>query len=227
MERRQPSNSSASDAGQSAAERRAASAADRDLVARSLAGESPAVSLLVDRLTPVVQARVARRLLAHGRGRERNVRQEVEDLVQEVFLQLFADNGRVLREWRPERGLSLENFVGLVAERQTISILRTGKRNPWKEDPTLSEELDRASPEASPEEAVASREGLRKVLDQLRESLSPLGWQLFDLIYLRELSVVEVEGQTGLSREAIYAWRSRLRRLARRLWIESTSNFEA
>jgi len=191
-----------------------------------LAGESPAVSQLVDRLTPVVQSRVARRLLAQGCGRERNVRQEVEDLVQEVFLRLFAEQGRVLREWRPERGLSLENFVGLVAERQAVSILRTGKRNPWKEDPTLDGDLDRASPEVGPEQVVASRQRLRKVVDRLREDLSPLGWQLFDLIYLRELTVDEVETRTGLSRVAIYAWRSRLRRLARTLCTGSLSDLE-
>ena len=66
-----------------------------------------------------------------GSGR---VRQDVEDLAQDVFLRLFEENGRVLRSWDPARGLSLENFAGLVAERHAISTLRTGKRNPWRED---------------------------------------------------------------------------------------------
>jgi len=44
----------------------------------------------------------------------RDVRQEVADLIQEVFMALFADDARVLRSWQPERGLSLDNFVGLV-----------------------------------------------------------------------------------------------------------------
>jgi RNA polymerase sigma-70 factor (ECF subfamily) len=145
------------------------------------------------------------------------VRQEVEDLVQEVFLVLFADHGKVLRSWQRERGLSFENFVGLVAERQTASILRSGKRCPWREDPTLVDELDRSSADGGPEESTASREQLRLLWARLTEQLSPLGRHLFDLLFLQELTADEVVHRTGLSADAVYAWRSRLRRLARRV----------
>ena len=90
-----------------------------------------------------------------------------------------------------------------------------GKRNPWTEDPTLTEELDGAEPGAGLEASIASRDVLRRVLRRLEERLSPLGRQLFDLIYLREQTVDEVGATTGLSADAVYAWRSRLRRLAR------------
>jgi RNA polymerase sigma-70 factor (ECF subfamily) len=145
------------------------------------------------------------------------VRQEVADISQEVFLLLFANDGAVLRSWQPERGLSLENFVGLVAERQTASILRSGRRCPWRDDPTLGEELDTADAGSLPEAVAASREQLRHLWARLAEELSPLGRHLFDLIFVRELSADEVVGETGLSHDAVYAWRSRLRRLARRL----------
>jgi len=85
-------------------------------VAQALTGEEPALSDLVDRLTPVVQMRVGRCLLRQRPpGMKRNVRQEVEDLTQEAFLMLFADDGKVLRSWNPQQGLSLPSFVGLVA----------------------------------------------------------------------------------------------------------------
>ncbi|HEY2737525.1 MAG TPA: hypothetical protein VGK45_03920, partial [Thermoanaerobaculia bacterium] len=109
-----------------------------------------------------------------GAAAGRDVRQEVEDLTQEMFLLLFAENGKVLRSWQPERGLTLLNFVGLVTERRTASILRTGRRNPWQEDPTLIEDLDRTSPESGPEEIVASREQMKLLLRRLTEELSPL-----------------------------------------------------
>lgn len=181
---------------------------------------------LVARLTPVIQARVARSLFRRNQVRTRSVRQEVEDLSQEVFVTLFANDAKVLRSWDPDRGLSLANFVGFVAERQVASILRTGKRNPWQEDPTLTEELDDADPAAGPHDATVSRQILRRLLDRLEEQLSPLGRQLFDLIYLKERSVAEVEGQTGLGSDAVYAWRSRLRRLARRNLCELMSESE-
>jgi RNA polymerase sigma-70 factor, ECF subfamily len=191
----------------------------REDVSQALTGAPADAARLIARLTPVIQARVARGLLQRRRGTSagRSVRQEVEDLTQDVFVALFADGGKVLRTWQPERGLSLANFVGLVAERQTASILRSGKRSPWKEDPTLTAELDGSDAGSGPDDTAASRQVLRRLLQRLTEELSPLGRQLFDLIFLRELTVPEVERQTGMSPEAIYAWRSRLRRLAKKL----------
>lgn len=192
----------------------------------ALAGNEAALTRLVRKLTPVIQSRVARGLLLRrtGTAAGRHVRQEVEDLTQEIFLVLFADEGKVLRSWQPERGLSLLNFVGLVAERQTASILRSGKRSPWKEDPTLPEDFRQASLESGPEEITASREQLKLLLDRLTEELSPLGRHLFDLLFLRELPLDEVIRQTGMSPDAVYAWRSRLRRLAGRLLDERSEN---
>ncbi len=191
----------------------------------ALAGEPEALRRLVQDLTPVIQARVARVLLRSVAATTgRNVRQEVEDLTQEVFLTLFDDGSKVLASWQPERGLSLSNFVGLVAERQAISILRSGKRSPWKEDPTFGDELDEPDPGKGPEEVAASRQELRSLLDRLRESLSPLGWRLFELLFVQELPLQEVAASTGLSADAIYAWRSRLRKLALRLHPETSES---
>ncbi|HVR98056.1 MAG TPA: hypothetical protein VMW27_15670 [Thermoanaerobaculia bacterium] len=198
----------------------------QDEVRQALAGNEPALNRLVQTLTPVIQSRVARGLLLRrtGTAAGRNVRQEVEDFTQEIFLVLFADDGKVLRSWQPERGLSLANFVGLVAERQTASILRSGRRSPWKEDPTLVEDMDLSAPapESDPEETTASREQLKLLLHRLTGELSPLGRHLFDLLFLRELPFEEVTRRTGMSPDAVYAWRSRLRRLARRLLDESS-----
>ena len=192
-----------------------------DDVRRCLDGDDAALRRLVADLTPVIQARVTRILLrVAGRKPGRAVRQEIEDLTQETFLTLFADGARVLGEWQPERGLSLRNFVGLVAERQTLSILRSGKRSPWKEDPTLNEDLDREDQAADPEVVTASRETLERLLRRLHEELSPLGRHLFDLLFVRDLTVQEVQTQTAMSADAIYAWRSRLRRLAQRAYAD-------
>jgi RNA polymerase sigma factor (sigma-70 family) len=195
-------------------------------VERALAGEEPALTQLIQKLTPVIQSRVARCLLLWrtGAAAGRCIRQEVEDLTQEIFLYLFTDGGKVLRSWEPERGLSLLNFVGLVAKRQTASAMRNGKRNPWKEDPTLPEDFHQASPESDPEEITASREELGLLLDRLDEELSPLGRHLFDLLFLRELTVEEVARETSMSPDAVYQWRSRLRRLAGRLLIEMSES---
>ena len=197
------------------------------LVAHALSGDPPALTRLVALLTPVIQARVARTLLARRfrLAAGRDVRQEVEDLSQEVFLALFARGGHVLRAWEPERGLSLENFVGLVAERQVLSFLRSPRRNPWPEEASFAEdELDAETEDRGPEEITASREHLALLLDRLREEVSPLGWRLFQLLFVQELSQPEVEAASGLSADAVYAWRSRLRRIARKVLAEMSGN---
>jgi len=197
---------------------------DQQLVAKALAGDAAAVRALVGALQPVVQARVARTLLRRsGAARGREVRQELEDLVQEVYLSLFADDGRVLRAWDPARGLSLANFVGLVAERQAIAVLRSGRRSPWTEDPTEEEALDRERRDTGgPEVRVESRELLERLLDRLKAELSPKGLWLFTLLFVRERTVPEVRAETGMSDAAVYAWRSRLAKLSRRLAAELT-----
>jgi RNA polymerase sigma-70 factor (ECF subfamily) len=194
-----------------------------ELISRALAGDEPALARLVDRLTPVIQARVVRTLLlAPPAERRGGLRQQLEDLCQEVFLALFADGGRVLRSWEPERGLSLDNFVGLVARRRALSFLRSGRGGARTEDPAPDGELERAAPESGPEADALGREQLRLLLRRLEEELSPLGWHLFRLLLVEERPVEEVERATRMSRDALYAWRSRLRRHARRLVDETT-----
>jgi RNA polymerase sigma factor (sigma-70 family) len=196
------------------------------LVREALAGDPAALTRLVAVLTPVIQARVARTLLArraHLAG-GRDVRQEVEDLTQDIFLALFAKDARVLRSWQAERGMSLKNFVGLVSERQVVSFLRSGKRNPWQKEPSALEDLERETFEPGPEETTASREQARLLLERLRETLSPLGSHIFQLLFVRELTLPETMAATDLSADAIYAWRSRLRRQARKLLDELSGN---
>lgn len=191
--------------------------ADSDVVRSALAGNRRDVRTLVDRLTPVVQARVGRVLVAWARshGRDR-IREEVADMTQDVFASLFANEGRLIRNWDADKGLSLENFAGLVARRHAISALRTSKRNPFTEDATLESEFEELNlEEPSHEGAVMSRDVLRHVCAGLDARLSQLGRQLFEALFVEQVDIDELILRTGLSRDAIYAWRSRLTKLLR------------
>lgn len=191
-------------------------------VDRALAGDPQGVRAFVSATTPVVQARVARALLRRRKqAGARDVRQDVGDLTQEVFVALFENDGRVLRAWRPEKGLSLMNFVGLVAEREVASILRSGRRSPWTEEPTESDALEaagEAAPAPAPVDAhLVSRDFLERLLERLRASVTPKGLQIFRLLYVDERSVEEVCAELSMQPDAVYAWRSRLGKLARAL----------
>lgn len=194
----------------------AASQVDLLLRDHAVGGDPVATRELVGRLVPVIQVRVARCLVRHGRPEaRRNLREEVADLTQEVLAGLFAREGRVLRAWDPEKGLSLENFVGLVAQRQAVSLLRTARRSPWIEEPTA--DLGPLLPDFdNPEVRLVSRQSWDEVNRWLVDHLSPLGLELFELLVVEGLDTAEVVHRTALSREAVYSWRSRLDRLVRR-----------
>ena len=145
-------------------------------------------------------------------------------MAQEVFGGLFARGGRVLKSWDPERGLSLKNFVGLVTEREVASILRTGTRNPWRDDPTLEGELDEhAGKDEGLEQQIASREVLQAVLDGVRMQLSPRGLQMFQMLIVEGRSTDDVCAKVGMSTDAVYAWRSRCTKLVRKIAAEVMS----
>jgi DNA-directed RNA polymerase specialized sigma24 family protein len=193
------------------------------LLERALEREPTAVRQLVAALTPVVHVRVARAVMRNAsvRAQKRNPAEEVRDLAQEVFAFLFANDAKVLRGWQPARGLSLLNFVGLIAEQLVARIFRSGKRRPWPETVMDELELDAIEEaEPGPERALASREYYAMLLDRVRGALSPLGFQLFVMIFIEEQSVASVCATSGLTTDAVYAWRSRLPKLVRKLAVE-------
>jgi RNA polymerase sigma factor (sigma-70 family) len=195
-----------------------------EVIDRALAGDERLIRRIVDTLTPTIQARVAkalwRRRTAAG---NRDVAQEVEDLTQAVFLSFFADDGRVLRTWDPARG-GLDTFVRVVAEREVSSILRTRSRNPWTEEPTGADQLERqVSVGADIEAVLGSHELLATIVQRVRARVSERGREVFDLLLVDGRSVDEVGALMEMTPDAIYAWRSRLARIAREIAAEVLS----
>jgi RNA polymerase sigma factor (sigma-70 family) len=190
----------------------------KDELDRALRGDAAALARLVAVLTPVVQLRVVRALNRRSaKAVGRRVRQEVEDMTQNVFVALFDRDGKKLRAWDPARGLTLTAFVGYLAEREVVSRLRRGRSSPWTEDPTEAELLEEAGAEndAPLDARLASREMLDEVLERLREELTPQGRDMFRALFLDEHSVEEICASSGMRRDAVYAWRSRLLRRVR------------
>ena len=180
----------------------------------ALSGDRAGMQQLVKRLLPVVQAEVGFALMRGAAIESRDARQEVRDFVQEVFVQLLAKEGKVLRSWDPQRGRSLESFVRLVARRQVAAILRSGRRNPWADKPVAGDELDQGTPgDSGARRQLESADRLRLLMRQLGERLDERGMLLFRMLYVEERSVEEAMAQTGMTRDAVYAWRSRFRKL--------------
>jgi DNA-directed RNA polymerase specialized sigma24 family protein len=198
----------------------------RDAVRAAADGAPAAIRLVLRELTAPVRVAVARALYQHGpKRRAGNIAQEVDDLAQEVFVALFEDDARVLRSWDPERGASLVTFVRLVAMRTTIAVLRSGRRTPWKDDPTSESKLEAAgTPEAPAENAIITRQIAEQMLERLRAELSPRGYLLFTRLIVNEEPVPTICADLGMTADAVYAWRTRFGRLASRLGNEINSN---
>lgn len=188
-------------------------------VVEAAGGDSHAIAKLVRVILPVIEARVARVMLRSRARLGRDIRQDVEDFSQDVLVSLLADDFRVLRSWDPQRGLSLRGFVGLVAERQAASLLRSARRSPWREQPQAQEDMELApvSDSRGPFAVLASRESLALLTERLNHNVTALGQDMFRRLYIHQDSIDEICCQTGMQEDAVYAWRSRLGRLARKL----------
>jgi RNA polymerase sigma factor (sigma-70 family) len=188
----------------------------RELVDRALDGDLDAQGRLVAELAPQIHWSVGKMLRRWrtGPAASRDLRQEVEDMVQEVFLELFEDDGKTLRRWDPER-LPLEGFVGYVARIRTAEVLRS-RRSPWREEPQPAEDLPVPSVDRTPEANSLSRDELRKVHLCLTVGFQPEDAHLFEIFFLRQASPEEAATATGRSLAAVYKWRSRLYGRARK-----------
>jgi RNA polymerase sigma factor (sigma-70 family) len=187
------------------------------LVRLAIGGDRKAVRLLVEQLGPSVRVAVARVLYRYRpRSERRDLVQEAEDMTQEVFLALFEAGGRVLASWDPTRGASLETFVRLVAERTTLSLLRSKRRSPFTEEATLEEDLEAAAATLSSfDERVEAHDMLVRLHDRLKATLSERGYALFVRLLIEETPADQVAKELSMEPGAVYAWKYRFTKTVR------------
>lgn len=193
---------------------------DVELIARVIAREPAACRDFVERATPVIQSRVNAAL-----ARRRKVsRSEVLDLTQEVFRALLDDDAKILRSWDPARGATLLGFIAIVAERRAASFLVSGRKSGAREDPQDTEELLESDPGPTPEMHTISHDLLERILDQLRARLSDRGYEMFCLLFVEEADIPAICARTGLARDAVYTWKSRILRMVQAISTELESD---
>jgi RNA polymerase sigma factor (sigma-70 family) len=189
-------------------------------VERALADER-ATNRLMTSLRPAIQSEIGYALISAATGSKRDARQEIQDLVQEVFITLLKDDAKTLRSWDPTLGRSLEGFVRLVARRYVVGVLRSGVRNPFA-CTTLSHEVIEARPDGAShiDQKVADRDDLDKLLVKLEQRLTPRSLQLFHLLYVEQRSINEVCELTRTTPAAIYMWKTRFKKELHELQAE-------
>jgi RNA polymerase sigma-70 factor (ECF subfamily) len=159
---------------------------DAELIAAVLGGDTDSFEPLLKKYQPRVFA-TARRYARRD--------SEVEDIVQEVFLKAFHR----LTSFRGDA--PFEHWLMRLAVRTCYDFLRAHQRNrefsfaDFTDDET--DWLDRfaANPADASENAVAARELVEKVLDQL----SPASRLVITLLEIEDRSLKEVAALTGWS----------------------------
>lgn len=176
---------------------KAAVADDVSLVSRCLAGERTAERELFRRERGRVHATLYRVL---GSNRE------MEDLLQETFLEVF----RSLRRYRGEARLS--TWIDRIAVR--VAYRHLERRRPAAAPLELVPEAP--DPRDGPDRRVAAREGVRRLYDALG-ALSPAARIAFALAVIEGRSIAEVAELVGSSTIAtkVRIWRAQ-RELERR-----------
>lgn len=183
------------------------------------------IQVMVQTLNAIIHSRVARVLVRRRAGsRGRDLRQDVEDITQEVFVAFLENGGQILLSWAPEKG-SAAAFFGLIAERRTHNILDSRKQSPWTEEPSEIDRLERPrGGEADVEKQISTRHMLRVLGERLLVELSERDRILFELLYLKRLDDEKVRQKLSLSRDVLYQARkrllSRVRNIARKLGPE-------
>jgi RNA polymerase sigma factor (sigma-70 family) len=183
------------------------------LIRRAVGGEEPAIAVLVRRLMPVIRARVRRALSREG---ARLGPSDGDDLVQEIWLKLVDERGAQLIAYEPDRGASLEGYVGLIAEREIGNLVRklsTQKRGGHLIAVEPAEDLPSST--ANPEEAAAAENLAARLGEHLEALLPARGRLVFRYAFTDELPATEVAKILGVTVQVIYNWQHKIRIAAR------------
>lgn len=166
-------------------------------------GDEAAARELMARLHPQISAIVRRHLPR---------RAAEEDLLQEIFVKLFAQ----LHRYNP--ALPLENWVSRLALNTCLDKLRAERRRPELRWADMSEEQAAALENLFVTEAAnanddASQPGAKELFTRLLDTLAPADRMVITLLMLEERSVAEISELTGWSKTLVKvrAFRARLK----------------
>ena len=185
------------------------------VIERALDGDRSAALQLVQCLQPVIQARV--RLRTRQLPGVQDDPSLLSDLVQEVWAILMKDNGRQLLAYDPSQGTTLRGYVGLLAERATISAMRkhyAEKRRGTTPHVPLENGVQIPCADHTPEEASIARNLAIKLGEHLTSVLPTRGQLIFRCLYTDGLSSSETAALMNVKHQVVYNWQFRIREAA-------------
>jgi RNA polymerase sigma factor (sigma-70 family) len=138
-------------------------------------------------------------------------REEIDDLHNDIFLSIIANNGKKLRQYEGKNGCTVSSWVRVIAVRSTIDYLRK-KRDTLSlsEDETTRAVEQQSAPLCSPLQSL--EDGERKQLLQDAIAALPEKDQLFlKFFYYKETPPQEIAALLHSSTSAVYSRANYLR----------------
>jgi len=183
-------------------------------VADALDGGGEQYEMLARALLAVVMRLAAAELHPWASRYRRQPSDLRRDTVQDVMVRLFAEHGRVLRAWEPDLGLTLRGFLKRVVRYHVLTLFRTERGNPWRNESTDPDQLDQLDGEGT---GLFNQLWLWRVRDRLLAEESTRGRALYVALFVEQRSADDIAAGHDMTRDAVYQWRARFKRRAAKL----------
>ena len=172
-----------------------------ELLKECILGNKEKWNIFVDKYSKLIYHTIYKTLRVNDKSTRPD---DVNDLFQEVFASLCADNSKKLRMFDPEKGCSsLASWLRMITVRMTIDHLR-------KNRPTASiDDLPTEPAQAGDQEGIIDKESLNHLREMIEE-LDTKDKLLVELSFMRELPPEEVAQILHISVGAFYTRKNRV-----------------
>ena len=179
-----------------------------ELILLTLKGDQNAARALVKILTPIFQKEAQ-----YAIWRVRGTMEDVKELINDIFADLFADQAARLRRFDPEKGASPEGYFRRFARLRCMGFARD-ERDRLLERLTEPGDLTEMHAGPNPEaEQIQSLDAQNK-LKRIEEVLPPADFEIFRRRYLKGQETEAICTAMGISRDVYF---QRVHRLIDRL----------
>lgn len=181
---------------------------DRQLLSKCFSGDRKASETLVRRFSDLVYRSVQYALMVKYVSFNRH---DVEDLHNTVFLRLFEQGCKKLRQYEGENGCSLASWIRMIAVHTVLDHLRKKGVDAmvWQKKRIPLEKLEELRAEDIEYGAQIEREEQERLLQLGMERLPPRDRLFIKLHFDRELTIAETAEAMQLSIGNAYAVKHR------------------
>ena len=173
---------------------------DQELLHGCLAGDKACWALFVKHYSKLIYHSIYKTLRVNAKSTDPD---DINDLFQDLFASICADNCKKLRMFDPCKGVSLASWLRMIVVRMTIDHLRKQRSSTSLEDLLTEPSRDGG------QETNMDEESLR-CLSGVLEELPDKDKLIIDLFYFKELPPEEIARILNISVGAIYTRKKRV-----------------